>query len=369
MRTHRLRTALLAMPFILSAIGASPAAAVTLNLRDVPVGDPDRAAIAFLNSHDVIYGSPDGTFRPDAGITRGEILKIALEGAGLGAKAFTTAGTQVYSDVPSSHTLGGYITFAAGAGYISGYGDGTFRPDASVTRAEAAKIVANILQAPAGTSTDYTDLGASSLAPYMGRLAAANWFRPTPPLYNPNIPATRREIARMTYRALVATNASPERIYGDNQAEPAAIVSDWSIHRDGVVPYDLPAGWSAVELTIEEEGIDVDVVAAGLSDEADPIFALMRFPLDSIDQLMELGIDGSESGAAMPDFTPRAFNVGSDGRTHQVMTGAIPGEDTVMMLWFTDSGIYAGVYDSAAAPGMQGLFERFIQHAVEATTD
>src|SRR5436305_1567764 len=74
MRTRSLAALVVAV----SSLFALPAAALAtpLNLRDVPAGDPDRVAIEFLNRHEVVYGSIDGMFHPDANITRGEILKI-----------------------------------------------------------------------------------------------------------------------------------------------------------------------------------------------------------------------------------------------------------------------------------------------------
>lgn len=345
---------------------ATPAAAVTLNLRDVPASDADRAAIEFLNAHDVLYGSPDGNFRPDANVTRGEILKIVLEAAGEGHSALVavTGATTVYTDLPASHTLATYVHFASTRGFIDGYGDGTFRPDAQVTRAEAAKIVANILMAPAAAPSPYSDINGTTLKPFIERLHAANWFQPAPPLFNPNIPATRREVARMTYRAIVATNASPARVFDSSQPTPAAHTADWSAQRDGAIPFDLPAGWSWDADSIEADGVTIDAIAVGpraIEADSDVIFAIARIDGDSLD---DLPID--ESG---PEPVQRRIAVGPEAFMVTVLEYVDPATNEVGVGWLTGEGLYVAFYDQRQLPGLRGLFDRFLQHALEATAE
>ncbi|HUP60755.1 MAG TPA: S-layer homology domain-containing protein [Thermoanaerobaculia bacterium] len=349
-----------------SIVAAAPAAAVSLNLRDVPTTDPDRAAIEFLNAHDVLYGSPDGTFRPDANVTRGEILKIVLEAAGEGHSALVAAesATTVYTDVPASHTLATYVYFASARGSIAGYGDGTFRPDAQVSRAEAAKIVANILMAPAAAPSPYSDIDGTTLKPFIERLHAANWFQPTPPLFNPNIPATRREVARMTYRAIVATNASPARVFDPTQPAPSAHASDWSAQRDGVIPFDLPAGWNWDADSMEADGVTIDAIAVGpraIEAESDVIFAIGRIDGDSLD---DLPVD--DSG---PEPVQRRIAVGPEAFMVTVLEYVDPATNEVGVGWLTGEGLYVAFYDQRQLPGLRGLFDRFLQHALEATAE
>lgn len=58
---------------------------------------------------------------------------MAVRLAGITAES----GAISFADVPSDYWASGYITAAVNAGYVSGYSDGTFRPDAPITRAEA----------------------------------------------------------------------------------------------------------------------------------------------------------------------------------------------------------------------------------------
>lgn len=96
-------------------------------------------AFRYINSvkmAGVIDGYQDGSFKPDRPVTRAELVKIVVVAAGL-----TAEGQANYPDT-KGHWADKYIAAAATAGIISGYSDGSFKPDASVTREEAAKIIA-----------------------------------------------------------------------------------------------------------------------------------------------------------------------------------------------------------------------------------
>lgn len=89
----------------------------------------------------VINGYEDGTFRGNNGITRAELVKILsimfdIEDNGYGDES--------YSDI-SGHWARSYINTYAKSGYVSGFPDGTFRPNDQVTRAQFVRIVNNIL--------------------------------------------------------------------------------------------------------------------------------------------------------------------------------------------------------------------------------
>ena len=85
-------------------------------------------------------GYPDGTFRPDAPITRAEFATIACRFEEL------TAGKATFSDVPDSYWGAKYINFAAARGWVTGYPDGTFGPQKNITRAEVVTITCRLLE-------------------------------------------------------------------------------------------------------------------------------------------------------------------------------------------------------------------------------
>ena len=107
-------------------------------LRDVPQGAWFFDYVNYLSAAGIISGYSDGTFRPYNKVTRGQAAKLVALAFNLPAGKSTV---QRFSDVPASHTFHSYIEAAYNAGLVHGYGDGTFRPQANVTRAQIAKIV------------------------------------------------------------------------------------------------------------------------------------------------------------------------------------------------------------------------------------
>ena len=102
--------------------------------------------IGYMQQFGIITGYADGSFRPDASVTRAEFAAIASRFERL------TEGTKSFSDVPSSHWAAKYINFAATRGWVNGYADGTFRPNNSITRAEVAAVTCRLLERNAAQS-------------------------------------------------------------------------------------------------------------------------------------------------------------------------------------------------------------------------
>ena len=107
------------------------------NFSDVSADKWYNNAVSTLSRMGVIGGYADGTFRPDAPISRAEFAKIAV--------SFTqNNGSAVYNyftDVKTTDWFATYVTAAKDAGLIEGYSDGSFKPESKITRAEACAIV------------------------------------------------------------------------------------------------------------------------------------------------------------------------------------------------------------------------------------
>jgi len=84
-------------------------------------------------------GYPDGTFRPKNGITRAEFISLVN-----GAFGYTAEEEIEYKDLTQGKWYITSIKRAKAAGYISGYNDGTMRPDSTITREEVATIIGRI---------------------------------------------------------------------------------------------------------------------------------------------------------------------------------------------------------------------------------
>ena len=99
-------------------------------------------AVAVLNRIGIITGYEDGSFRPETELTRGAAAKIIVSlMIGPDAAAALPNDTSPYPDVPAGHTFAGVIGYCKTAGYISGYGDGTFKPANSLTGYAFAKML------------------------------------------------------------------------------------------------------------------------------------------------------------------------------------------------------------------------------------
>ena len=101
--------------------------------------------MTFAKRYGIANGYLDGTFRPEQPVSRAELVKLI-------ASYFTVeGGTSPFPDVPDGHWAAEVVSFAAEEGWVSGYPDGTFRPDAPVSRAEAVKILNHALDRRAGS--------------------------------------------------------------------------------------------------------------------------------------------------------------------------------------------------------------------------
>ena len=104
---------------------------------DVADGSWYNNAISTLSNIGILGGYEDGTFRPNASITRAEFAKIAVS-------FFDWADIEAannFVDVRDSAWYANYVAVAAKIGLIEGYGGNVFRPDATITRAEACTII------------------------------------------------------------------------------------------------------------------------------------------------------------------------------------------------------------------------------------
>src|SRR5450830_1138718 len=102
----------------------------------------------------LIKGYPDGTFKPDQNVTRAEFMTLANRAFG-----YTAVVPITYTDVKTGSWYAPKVAKAKAAGYISGYPDGTMKPENPITREEVATIVARIknLTSDANAADKYPD--------------------------------------------------------------------------------------------------------------------------------------------------------------------------------------------------------------------
>ena len=120
----------------------------TNRYSDVAATSWYNTAVSTLSSMGIITGYPDGTFRPNAAITRAEFAAIAARFDSNGDKT-----TAKFSDI-ATHWAKDEISIAANHGWIKGYEDGSFKPDQKITRAETMTLVNRVLKRLPETKDD-----------------------------------------------------------------------------------------------------------------------------------------------------------------------------------------------------------------------
>jgi len=136
---------------------------------DVKVTDWFANQVCFMHWKGVLANfSRDGRFRPNEPVTRAEFATLAAHFDNL---ALTDENK--FSDVPASHWAVKYINSAAVKGWITGYTDGTFKPEANITRAEVVTLVGRMLDRKADAA--YLATNASKLPRSYSDVTTAHW--------------------------------------------------------------------------------------------------------------------------------------------------------------------------------------------------
>lgn len=132
---------------------------ITKTFDDVPENAWYTKAVNTLASLDIISGVGDNKFEPERSITRAEFTAMAMKFAVGGEE-----GENIFSDVDEDDWFYDAVVNSIQYGWIHGYGDGTFRPNNPITRAEVTAIVNNMLGRAA--DEDFVDEHAEELTPF-----------------------------------------------------------------------------------------------------------------------------------------------------------------------------------------------------------
>lgn len=166
---------------------------------DISINNPNYEAIKYLKDNGIVSGYSDGKFKPNKTVNRVEALKMLM-------MAFSiNAGSDVnltFSDVSSDAWYAETLKAAVSRGIVKGYDDGTFRPGNSVNRAEYLKILfgTSNMKAENISTKPYDDVEISAwFAPYAYMANRMNLLSPADD-FNPGNPMTRAGVAKTIYR-------------------------------------------------------------------------------------------------------------------------------------------------------------------------
>lgn len=175
---------------------------------------PNIAAIEALASRGIINGRSKKSFAPDANMTRAEFATIITRGLGL-----IEEDTKVFSDVSSDKWYAGYIGTANKYGIVNGIGEGKFNPEGTITRQEAATMVARAA-ALCGLDTKMSNAEIRDvLAQFEDYVTVADWAMESMAFcykkdilsdsalkVEPKVQIQRSEIAQMLFNMLTVAN-------------------------------------------------------------------------------------------------------------------------------------------------------------------
>ncbi|BAY16694.1 hypothetical protein NIES21_25250 [Anabaenopsis circularis NIES-21] len=195
------------------AATVEPPAGGAVAFKDVPSNFWAKSYIEALASQNIIAGFPDGTFKPNEPVTRAQFATIITKALNPSAKRSAIN----FQDVPSNFWAFAAIKSAYQSQFVSGYPDGSFKPQQQIPRVQALVALANGLGLTANNQNIigfYND--AAQIPNYaLGPVAAATSRQlvinyPTVKQLDPNRQATRAEVAAFVYQALVnAGRAQP----------------------------------------------------------------------------------------------------------------------------------------------------------------
>ncbi|MBD3330624.1 hypothetical protein GF354_03800 [Candidatus Peregrinibacteria bacterium] len=169
---------------------------------DVTSSTKNAAAISYLKDNGIISGYPDGTFKPNGNLNRAELLKILVEGKGYTPSEVTYQ--NCFPDV-KKEWYAKYVCFAQHQGWIEGYPDGTFKPSSNVNKAEAIKMLLEVFDMDTSGEYEYVynDVqGGEWFTPYIGTAYVWGLLEEDGLFYRPGADITRGQISENIYRLL-----------------------------------------------------------------------------------------------------------------------------------------------------------------------
>ncbi|WP_373533220.1 S-layer homology domain-containing protein [Vampirovibrio sp.] len=130
-----------------------------------------KNAIQSLSDQGILTGYPDGSFRPQGLITRAEFSAMMVKALSLNLNA---TGSQTFNDVPTGHWAYPSIETVRATGLVSGYPNGQFMPAKSISRAESMAILSNAARIPMPSDATINQV----LAGYRDAASIPTWARP-----------------------------------------------------------------------------------------------------------------------------------------------------------------------------------------------
>lgn len=169
------------------------------SFSDVDTSTESGIAISELVDRHIINGYPDGTFRPNQSLTRGQAAKMIANILQVKPTNFIDVS---FTDVKKNHQYYEAITTVAELGIMTGYADETFRPNKQLTRSQAAKIISEAFRLRhSKVKLPYQDIKSDEVRFYVSNLYANGVTKSPGNQFKPNKQITRSQFVLFLSRA------------------------------------------------------------------------------------------------------------------------------------------------------------------------
>ena len=175
-----------------------------------------------------VGGYPDGTVQPEANITRAEVAMIFYRLLTDDARAKYASDASTFTDVADGAWYTTAIATLTNAGILDGYTDGTFRPDAPITRAEFAAIAARFDHSEISSAASFTDVHGHWAEALIGRASALGWVNGySDGTFRPDVAITRAEAMTLINRVLNRDTLTADSLLDGMMTWPDNAQSAW----------------------------------------------------------------------------------------------------------------------------------------------
>lgn len=232
---RKLLCVIIALAMLLSAMSVTGLAA-DYSTR-LPFSDTKRNAwyaefVEYMYAEDLMFGKGNGKFQPQAGMTRAEMATLLSRIAGADVSGYAETAKQ-FSDIKGKEWFAEYIGWAVSEGLLSGYPEGTMKPNASILRQEIVTIISRFADKLALTLPSDTAVPAFKDAKRIGSFAVEHVEKLAKAgiisgddkgNFNPKKSLTRAEASKIIMMlheimADAATVPAPELSYNRDTAE------------------------------------------------------------------------------------------------------------------------------------------------------
>lgn len=148
---------ILAAVVVISVAATTGTDTAATSFKDVPADAYYAEAAERMADRGILSGFGDGYYYGDQTVTRAQIAALVCKMLGKADEATSLAGKTAFVDVPETNWSTGYVNYAVANGIISGDGDGNFRPDDPVKYEEVVKVIVCVLGLDENVKIDPND--------------------------------------------------------------------------------------------------------------------------------------------------------------------------------------------------------------------